>query len=85
MEQYEHGWKRNGLRHGTGMETVLFHARVLTVSCPAFRKFGTARHDMVKALNTAQNGTGTRHGTERRDLYDEFKNAKYKVSLTSDI
>jgi hypothetical protein len=46
---------------------------------------------MVKALDTARNGTGTRHGyqarheTERGDLYDEFKNAKYKVSLTSDI
>jgi hypothetical protein len=68
-ERYEHGWKRNGLRHGTG--TVLFHARVLTVSCPAFRKFGTARHDTVKALDTvrvpgtARNGTGgtARHGT----------------------
>jgi hypothetical protein len=40
---------------------------------------------MVKALDTARNDTGTRHGTERGDLYDEFKNAKYKVSLTSDI
>jgi hypothetical protein len=44
-----------------------------------------ARHGMIKALDTARNGTGTRHGTERGDLYDEFKNAKYKVSLTSDI
>jgi hypothetical protein len=80
-ERYEHGWKRNGLRHGTGTGTVLFRARVLTVSCPAFRKFGTARHGMVKALDTARNDTGTRHGTERGDLYDEFKIAKYKVSL----
>jgi hypothetical protein len=64
-ERYEHGWKRNGLRHGTGTETVLFRACVLTVSCPTFRKFGTARHSMVKALDTARNGTGTRHGTEQ--------------------
>jgi hypothetical protein len=74
MERYEHGWKRNGLRHGTGTGTVLFRARILTVSCPAFRKFGTARYGMVKALDTAQGY-----------LYDEFKIAKYKVSLTSDI
>jgi hypothetical protein len=52
-ERYEHGWKQNVLRHGTGTETVLFRARVLTVSCTAFRKFGTARHGMVKALDTA--------------------------------
>jgi hypothetical protein len=63
-EWYEHSWKQNGLRHGTGTGTVLFRARVLIVSCPAFRKFGTARHDMVKALDTARNDTGTRHGTE---------------------
>jgi hypothetical protein len=56
-EQYEHGWKRNGLRHSTGTGTVLFRASVLTVSRPAFRKFGTARHNMVKALDTARNGT----------------------------
>jgi hypothetical protein len=55
------------------------------VSCPAFRKFGTARHGMVKALDTARNGTGTRHETKRGDLYDEFKNAKYKVLLIFDI
>jgi hypothetical protein len=86
-ERYEYGWKRNGLRHdtGTGTRTVLFRARVLTVSCPAFKKFGTARHGMVKALDTARNDTGTRHGTEQGDLYDEFKIVKYKVSLTSDI
>jgi hypothetical protein len=53
-ERYEHDWKRNGLRHDTGTGTVLFRARVLTVSCPAFRKFGTARHDMVKALDTTR-------------------------------
>jgi hypothetical protein len=50
------------------------------MSCPAFRKFGMARHGMVKALDTARVP-----GTEREDLYDEFKNVKYKVSLTSDI
>jgi hypothetical protein len=59
-ERYKHGWKRNGLRHGTGTGTVLFRVRVLTVSCPDFRKFDTARHGMVKALDTAQNRTG--HG-----------------------
>jgi hypothetical protein len=53
-ERYEHGWKRNGLRHGTGTGTVLFRVRVLTVSCPVFKKFGTARHGMVKALDTAR-------------------------------
>jgi hypothetical protein len=63
-KRYKHGWKRNGLRHGTGTGTVLFRVRVLTVSCPAFRKFGTVRHDMVKALDTARNNTGTRHGTK---------------------
>jgi hypothetical protein len=63
-ERYEHGWKRNGLRHGTGTGTVLFRARVLTVSYPDFRKFGTARHVMVKTLDTARNDTSTRHGTE---------------------
>jgi hypothetical protein len=63
-ERYEHGWKRNGLRHGTGTGTVLFRVRVLTVSCPAFRNFGTTRHGMVKALDTAQNDTGTMHGTK---------------------
>jgi hypothetical protein len=63
-ERYKHNCKWNGLKYGTGTGTVLFCARVLTVSCPAFRKFGTVRHGMVKALDTAQNGTGTRHGTE---------------------
>jgi hypothetical protein len=59
-ERYEYGWKRNGLRHdtGTGTETILFRVRVLTVSCPAFRKIGMARHGMVKALDTTRNGTG---------------------------
>jgi hypothetical protein len=61
-ERYEHGWKRNGLRHGTGTGTVLFRVRVLTVSCPAFRKISTARHGMVKALDTERNGG---HDTER--------------------
>jgi hypothetical protein len=65
VERYEHSWKRNGLRHGTGTGTVLFCVRFLTVSCPAFRNFGTVRHGMVKALDTTQNDTGTRHGTER--------------------
>jgi hypothetical protein len=64
-ERYEYGWKRNGLRHDTGTGTVLFRVHVLTVSCPAFRNFGMARHGMVKALDTARNGTeGTaRNGT----------------------
>jgi hypothetical protein len=48
-----------------GTDTVLFRVRFLTVSCPAFRLFGTARHDMVKALDTAHNDTGTKHGTEQ--------------------
>jgi hypothetical protein len=56
-ERYKYGWKRNGLRYGTEMRTVLFRVRVLTVSCPAFRKFSTARHDMVKALDTARHRT----------------------------
>jgi hypothetical protein len=64
-ERYEHGWKWNGLRHGTGTGTVLFRARVLTVSCPAFRKFGMARHGTVKAIDTVRNDTGTRNGTEQ--------------------
>jgi hypothetical protein len=66
-ERYEHGWKQNGLRHDTGTGTVLFRVRVLTMSCPAFRKFGTARHDTVKAIDTVRNDTGTRHGTEQND------------------
>jgi hypothetical protein len=53
----------NGLRHGTGTETILFHARVLTVSCPAFKKFGTARHDTIKALDTARVLGTARNGT----------------------
>jgi hypothetical protein len=63
-ERYEHGWKQNELRHSMGTETVLFRACVLTVSCSDFRKFGTARHGMVKALDTVWNGTGTRHDTK---------------------
>jgi hypothetical protein len=64
-ERYEHGWKRNRLRHDTGTGTILFRVRVLTVSCPAFRKFSTARHDMVKALETARVPGTARHGTKR--------------------
>jgi hypothetical protein len=42
-------------RHGNENDTVL---------CPDFRKFDMARHGTIKALDTVQNDTGTRHGTK---------------------